>query len=136
MKTYNCTVQLGANMGGPNPHHEVPRFRVPRGEVMLLRAIHGSDAVTSIVHIGETVKPDMDVYKDMAEFYPKYVGLIEKLFGVSLAIAGNDATQLDAGLDDDPDAGEGVTHVSDMPEPTTVAPIPDIINRQPVDELA
>ena len=93
MKLYSCLISLGMNNGGPNPHHEVPRYDVTRAEVIILRSLHGSDAVIDLVHTGDTVEgmSDMDVYHSLTETYP--AKLIERLFGVQL-------TDLSTGLDD------------------------------------
>lgn len=108
MKTYNCLVALGTNTGNVNPHHEVPKFSVTRAEVVILRAIHGKDAVKNLVPVGETLPDvtDMDVYKYLAIFYP--VRLIERLFNVVLV-------DLDSDLDD-----EGLEEGLDTETPNTI----------------
>lgn len=84
MKLYNCLIALGMNQGTVNPHHEVPKMAITRAEVVVLRGIHGKEAVKNIEPVGETPEgvSDMDVYRTLAQTYPPR--LIESLFGVVL----------------------------------------------------
>lgn len=104
MKIYNCRIALGANIGTINPHHEVPRTNVPRAEIVLLRAIHGKDAVIDIKETGITHTKDEAIYQQLADMYPKYVKLVESLFNVKLVDLSSDLDRLsglDAGLDEE-----------------------------------
>jgi len=101
MKLYNCRLALGANIGNINPHHEKPMYGIPKAEVVLLRAIHGKDAVIDIVEVGVTDRSDMEIYRALAdEFtgYPKYVHLIEQLFNVKLTDLTSDLDDLESDL--------------------------------------
>ena len=138
MRTYNCLVQLGANKGGPNPHHEVPRFNVPRAEIVLLRSIHGADAVTQLKPVGETDEniEDMDIYRAMAESYPKHINLIERLNNIILEDLNFMVDDLERGLDDDLDKPE--PEVVSQPAIPANMPVADshAARRNAVDELA
>ncbi len=136
MRTYNCLVQLGANKGGPNPHHEVPRVNVPRAEIVLLRALHGADAVKDLVAVGETPEEleDMDIYRSMAERYPKHVNLIERLNNVVLEDFSFADDDLERGLEEELPAEQVLKSKEGVPP--MPAEVPVGARRQPIDELA
>lgn len=130
MKIFNCIVQLGGNHGTINPHHEVPKMGISRAEVILLRKLHGMDAVFNIVPVeGEftittfeevmeggrkqfkevkTTPDDMGVYRYLCEQYVNranpglIVSIVEGLFNVRLADLAQGLPDLEAGLDDVP----------------------------------
>lgn len=105
MKTYDCRISLGKNIAATDPQHQVNKKNITRAEVVLLRSIHGADAVQEVKHVGINNAPDAQIYAELAEQYPKYPQMIEKLFGVQLQdfSAGLDAS-LEVGLDESDDA--------------------------------
>ncbi len=119
MKTYSCRVALGMNIGTINPHHEVTKVNVPRAEIVLLRAIHGKDAVLDLKETGVSSLPDSQIYATLAETYPKYVKMIESLFNVKLLDLSSDLDRM-AGLDE----GLDEEHVSDEPVPRETLHLP------------
>ena len=82
MKLYNCTVSIGKGGGNINPHHEVPRIGVTKAEVVVLRSIHGMDAVKDLKETVELNKPDMEIYAELATRYKR--STVEQLFNVRL----------------------------------------------------
>lgn len=142
MKRYSCLVALAMNNGNINPHHEVPKSNVSRAEIVLLRALHGKDAVFNIVPLAgeymltrtdendrevKYVASDMEVYQHLYATYPtgnsveenrKIKGLIERLFNIKLD------DDLGADLDD---LEEGL----DAPEGRRTAPAPEAADDDP-----
>lgn len=77
MKFYNCHVRHAGNM-----LHTIPRNRVSQKELVMLRAIHGDDALDRVAVIGEA-KIDMDEHlMQLARTYGR--GRVEKVLNVSL----------------------------------------------------
>lgn len=114
MKTYNCLVSLGSNIGTIDPRHQVPKYNCPRAEIVLLRALHGVDAVSNVKPTGndamiededgnKSVATDMEVYRKLAVDYaheqPHKVKMIEGLFGIRLTDLTGDLDDLEADLD-------------------------------------
>jgi hypothetical protein len=131
MKRYSCLVALAMNTGNINPHHEIPKSNVSRAEIVLLRALHGKDAVFNILaQPGEYqltrldaddkevkfVASDMDVYQHLYATYPtgnsreealKIKVMIERLFNVRLDDdLGADLDDLEEGLDAEAPRGQ------------------------------
>lgn len=77
MKLLNCTVRLGGDL-----LHAVPKERISEREVMLLRHIHGSDAVVDLKQVGDIEIAAMDEYHRLARFYG--VKKVEECFDVKL----------------------------------------------------
>ena len=126
MRLYNCRVSLGANIGTVNPHHEKPMYGIPKAEVVLLRAIHGRDAVIDIVEVGTTDKSDREIYQALAdEFtgYPKYVHLIEQLFSVKLTDLTSDLDDLESDLGGDRLTAKVVDVVAGADDEIEIAPV-------------
>ena len=77
MKLYDCKVRLGGNV-----INEVRKEKVTAPEVILLRAVHGDDAVIEIVEVGEDKRSDAEERDRLAAAL--YDGeLMGKIFGIS-----------------------------------------------------
>lgn len=72
-KLYNCRVRLGGLT-----HHEVPKFAVTDKEIILLRTLHGIDAVVGIKSCGADSRTDQEELQRLAGFYGAEV--VEKVF--------------------------------------------------------
>lgn len=68
MEAYSCRVRLGGSL-----HNEVLKPHVSAADVLLLRHIHGEDAVTDIKHVGplELEVPSFDDEKQRETFVRK-----------------------------------------------------------------
>lgn len=144
MKRFNCLVSLGTHMG-VNPHHEIPKQKISKAEVILLRTIHGKESVFNIVPVegeftlprvtndGKTVNvevTDMEVYRHLStEYTGIYNGLtgtqlIEKTFGVQLEDMGADLDDLENDLPGERLTAAAPGRVDDDPGLQPPAPIP------------
>lgn len=88
MKVYNCRVRLAGLT-----HHEVPKFGVTEKEIIILRTVHGSDAVVGIRNAGEVTRTDTVEHRRLADFYG--AELIQKTFGISLSDFSLDESDID-----------------------------------------
>ncbi len=63
--TYNCFVRLAGEL-----FHEVPKYNISARELLLLRNIHGADAVVRIRHSGEfqNYDPEVDLRRMALEY--------------------------------------------------------------------
>jgi hypothetical protein len=78
LKFYNCHVRHAGNM-----LHTIPRNDVSAKELVLLRSIHGDDALDRVSPAGEK-RVDMDEhYLELARTYGRQK--VEQVLGVSLA---------------------------------------------------
>ena len=64
MKIYDCKVRLSGSL-----LNEVPRRHVPAGEIMMLRGIHGDDAVIDIVESGENDQTKAELWERINSRY-------------------------------------------------------------------
>jgi hypothetical protein len=112
MKLLNCTVRLGGNL-----LHSVPKERVSEREIMLLKHIHGSDAIVDLKHVGDIEVPVKDEYRRLARFY----GLknVEECFDVKLE---NFAEWLEEQLQNE-EAQREERKLYDLPLTTDVQPV-------------
>jgi hypothetical protein len=77
VKLYDCKVRLGGNVV-----NEVRKDKVTAAEVILMRAIHGDDAVIEIVEVGEDKRSDAEERERLAAAL--YDGeMLGKVFGIS-----------------------------------------------------
>lgn len=78
MRLLDCQVRLGGNI-----NHVVPRYNVTDHEVIMLRDIHGNDAVVGIkLTKGEADRTDMEECVRLASIYGQEK--VESLFRVKL----------------------------------------------------
>ena len=77
MKLYDCRVRLAGLV-----HHEVPKYSATEKEVVLLRKIHGADAVVGIRSTGESKRTDSEELARLAGIYGQEV--VERAFSVAL----------------------------------------------------
>lgn len=92
MKIYNCRVRLAGLV-----HHEVPKFGITEKEVIVLRTVHGTDAVNGIKNAGEAKRTDEVEYQRLADFYG--AELVQNIFKISLG----DLSIDDSDIDDEDD---------------------------------
>lgn len=77
MKLYDCKVRLAGNV-----INEVRKEKVSAAEVIIMRAIHGDDAVIEIAEVGEDKRSDAEERDRLAAAL--YDGeVIAKVFGIS-----------------------------------------------------
>lgn len=120
MKLLNCTVRLGGDL-----LHAVPKERISEREVMLLRHIHGSDAVVDLKQVGEIEIAAMDEYHRLARFYG--VKKVEECFDVKLF---NFQEWLENQLAAE-DAQREERRLYDAPAPTAVAQAVENVEQTP-----
>lgn len=78
MKLYNCQVRLSGNI-----NHTVPRFACTEHEILVLRNLHGNDAIVNIKQVGDdTERSESSEYRRLATAYGQ--DKIENLFMVKL----------------------------------------------------
>lgn len=78
VNAYNCVVRPSGQIT-----HEVPKLGVCAKEIVLLRMIHGADAIHKIEHVGQFEEYNQDgVLLNLANTYGKQ--LVEKVFNTVL----------------------------------------------------
>lgn len=82
MMRYNCKVALTSSAAGAPSVHQVRKDGVSAAEVMILRRLHGSDAVTEIVPLGN----DKTVHdEERGKLHERYGSALAKAGGASVA---------------------------------------------------
>lgn len=85
IQLYRATLRHAGNIG-----IEIPVTGVSQREILLMRAIHGDDAVVKIEEDGKTIVDDRDEIFKLARKYPHPLGAsasrmrVEKLLNISL----------------------------------------------------
>jgi hypothetical protein len=77
MKLYSCLVRHSGN-----PDHSIPKQNVTAKEILLLKHMHGDDAVLNVAETGETERTDEHELFRLARTYKQK--RVEKLLNVSL----------------------------------------------------
>lgn len=77
MKLYDCKLRLGGNVV-----NEVRKEKVSAAEVIIMRAIHGDDAVIEIVEVGEDKRSDAEERDRLAAALYD-AEMLSKVFGIS-----------------------------------------------------
>lgn len=77
MDIVNCKVRHRGDM-----HHTISRYEIDVVEVMVLRHIHGEDAVVEIQVVGHTRKPGKQVIDRIDQLYGAKI--VEEVFGKNL----------------------------------------------------
>lgn len=77
MKLYDCRVRLAGLV-----HHEVPKFAATEKEIVLLRGLHGADAVVGIKSVGDATRTDDSEHQRLASIYG--AELVENIFKITL----------------------------------------------------
>lgn len=84
MHLYNCKVRLNGSL-----YNEIPKSGVTAAEIIVLRVMHGDDAVVDIVHAGEKKLSSVQVRGELSLMYGKAlrtiegVGSLNGIFGVA-----------------------------------------------------
>lgn len=100
MKVYNCRVRLAGLV-----HHEVPKYAITEKEVIVLRKVHGADAVNGIKNAGEVKRTNDQEYQRLADFYGAQ--LVQEIFHISLDNFSISAEDLANNDEDDVVIGDG-----------------------------
>jgi hypothetical protein len=85
VKIFNCELRLGGEQ-----LHTVPQFGVTKGEIRMMRDIHGEASVVNIFEVGEKDVNEMEELYGLAAKYSTVldrssgVRRVERLFGVTL----------------------------------------------------
>ena len=93
MQDCNCTVAIGGDAG-----MTVAKYRVTAPELMVLREIHGADAVRNIEVIGDEDIPSNEERERLASIYTKPATIVRDVLGATGPLP---KTLADAGIDDE-----------------------------------
>lgn len=74
MHLYNCKVRLSGSL-----YNEVPKTGITAAEIIVLRVIHGDDAVADITPAGEEKKSSAQLRGELALMYGKALRGIEEI---------------------------------------------------------
>lgn len=78
MKLYNCQVRLSGNV-----NHVVPKYACTEHEILILRTLHGNDAVVFIKQVGEDKdRTEKGEFSRLAAIYGQ--DKVESLFMIKL----------------------------------------------------
>lgn len=104
MKMFKCSVRLGGNV-----NHIVPKNGVSDLEIIVLRSLHGNDAVVDIKSVGESDVSKRDELQRLSNSYGKET--IEELFRVKLDV---DTNIVEDGADSDDSEAQGETQAAEQ----------------------
>ena len=78
MHLYNCKVRLSGSL-----YNEVPKSQISAAEIIVLRTIHGSDAVADIVPAGESKMSSIQLRGELTLMYGKALRTIEEVRSIN-----------------------------------------------------
>lgn len=78
MHLYNCKVRLAGSL-----YNEVPKTGITAAEIIVLRTIHGDDAVADIVPAGEEKKTSVQLRGELSLMYGKALRTIDEIKSIN-----------------------------------------------------